>query len=49
MFANCYKFNATTTPYYKAGYELNVLFNKLADQHFPDSPLKAELPEPETF
>ncbi|KAI6221274.1 hypothetical protein M3Y99_01563900 [Aphelenchoides fujianensis] len=32
-------------PYYQAAFDLNVLFNKLLDQHFPHSPLKVPLPE----
>lgn len=47
MFANCYKFNGPDTTYYKHGYDLNVAFNKLAEQYFPDSSLKADLPDSE--
>ncbi|KAI6221843.1 hypothetical protein M3Y99_01530900 [Aphelenchoides fujianensis] len=45
MLTNCYSFNDRTTIYYQAAFDLNVLFNKLLEQHFPRSPLKVPLPE----
>ncbi|KAI6181133.1 hypothetical protein M3Y98_00796200 [Aphelenchoides besseyi] len=49
MLHNCYRFNAANTPYYQCAYQMNILFSKLIDQHFPNSDLKAPLPDPETL
>ncbi|ETN85096.1 Bromodomain protein [Necator americanus] len=45
MFANCYSFNGVDTEYYRCGYRLNKLAYELVSKHFPDSPLRPELPE----